>query len=347
MPNKIISRCLLLALLAIALVGTAALALPYVTPFFTPSLSSTHSFADPDAPQASDEPLQPIPLRIDLDGDKVALGERLFHEPRLSHDNTISCATCHQLAKGGTDQLPLSVGINRALTERNAPTVFNSGLNFKQFWDGRADTLEDQIDFPINHPKEMGSSWQEIVGKLQKDESYPSSFAHLYTGGIGASNIKDAIATYERSLITPNSRFDRFLRGNTKAITDQEKEGYRLFKAYGCVSCHQGVGIGGNMYGTFGVMANYFADNPPAHNERGRFNVTGRESDRSRFKVPSLRNVALTHPYFHDGSAKTLEDAVDVMAKYQLGRQLSPEETAMIVLFLGTLTGEYRGKQLQ
>jgi cytochrome c peroxidase len=348
MRNTNMGRYFLAGLLAVAIIWSIIAALPHLFSFVTPSLSNSHSFTDSDAPPANDEPIRPIPVRIEVDAEKAALGERLFHDSRLSHDNTVSCASCHDLTKGGADRLPLAVGIDGAHTERNAPTVFNCGLNFKQFWDGRADTLEDQIDFPIRHPKEMASSWEEVVGKLQQDAAFPSNFARLYANGIQAATIKDAIATYERSLSTPNAPFDRFLRGDAQAIGEQEKNGYRLFKSYGCVSCHQGVGIGGNMFGTFGVMTDSPADNPPAsHADLGRFNVTGRKMDRFLFKVPSLRNVAVTYPYFHDGSAKTLEAAVDAMAKYQLGRLLSPEETAAIVLFLKTLTGEYRGKQLQ
>jgi len=292
-------------------------------------------------------PIPPIPLHIDLDDRKVVLGEKLFHDPRLSHDNSVACAHCHNLLTGGTDRLVRSTGINGAAGDVNAPTVFNSGFNFKQFWDGRAETLEDQIDGPTHAPKEMGSNWPEIVSKLVQDASYGAAFSALYADGIQSRNIKDAIATFERSLYTPNARFDQFLRGKSDALTDEEKRGYQLFTEYGCVTCHQGVGIGGNMFETFGVMGNYFADRgneTPA--DLGRVHVTGKEQDRHVFKVPSLRNVALTPPYFHDGSAQRLEDAVATMVKYQLVRALVPAEVDLIVLFLKTLTGEYKGKTL-
>lgn len=299
-------------------------------------------------PDPSREPIRPVPPPAESDPDKVALGHRLFHDRRLSGDDTISCAHCHDLTKGGTDRLSHSTGIDSELGTINTPTVFNSGLNFKQFWDGRAATLEDQIEDPIHDPKEMNSTWPAILSKLRGDPTYVASFASLYPAGIDSSSIKDAIATFERSLVTPDSRFDRYLRGDMDAIDVVEKEGYRLFKVYGCASCHQGAGVGGNMYARFGVMANYFADRGKVTREDlGRFNVTGKEKDRYRFKVPGLRNVALTAPYFHDGSAPTLEAAVNVMAKYQLGREIGLEDTTRIVRFLGTLTGEYQGSLLK
>jgi cytochrome c peroxidase len=295
----------------------------------------------------TNEPILPIPLDVEVNEKKVALGEKLFNEPQLSRDNTVSCATCHVLSKGGTDLRPHSVGINGGRGEINAPTVFNSGFNFKQFWDGRAETLEEQIDGPTHNEKEMGTTWAEITGKLAASPDYTAAFAELYPDGIQSRNVKDAIAEFERSLSTPNSRFDRFLRGDAQALTDEEKEGYQLFKAYGCVSCHQGINIGGNMFQKFGVMDNYFADRGGiTRADLGRFNVTADEADRYVFKVASLRNVALTPPYFHDGSAKRLEDAVSVMGRYQLGRPLSPDEVRLLVGFLKTLSGEYKGKSL-
>jgi cytochrome c peroxidase len=299
------------------------------------------------AVSANNEPIYPIPQHVELDARKVALGHRLFHDPRLSGDGTTSCASCHDLGRGGTDQRPRSVGIGGRLGTVNAPTVFNSSFNFKQFWDGRAETLEAQIDGPIHDPREMRSNWPEITGKLKEDPGYVAAFASLYGGGIRPNHVKDAIATFERSLITPNSRFDKFLRGDHAAITEEEKEGYLLFKSLGCVACHQGVSVGGNMFQTFGVMADYFADRGGLTSaDLGRFNVTGQEQDRYRFKVPSLRNVERTAPYFHDGSAATLEQAVTVMARYQLGRALSAADVGRIVQFLRTLTGEYGGRSL-
>lgn len=293
------------------------------------------------------EPIQPIPLNIDLNPNKVVLGERLFNEPKLSHDNTVACVTCHSLKTGGADRLVHSIGINGAIGAVNTPTVFNSGFNFRQFWDGRAATLEDQIEGPTTARHEMGSNWEEVIAKLKTDPGYVATFSKLYQTGITRENIKDSLATYIRSLYTPNSRFDRYLRGDMSAITPQEKEGYRLFKEYGCVSCHQGVNVGGNLFQKFGVLEDYFANRGNlTDSDRGLANVTGDSSDMQVFKVPSLRNVELTPPYFHDGLGTTLEEAVSAMAKYQLGRQLSQTEINSIVQFLKTLTGEYQGKPL-
>jgi cytochrome c peroxidase len=233
-----------------------------------------------------------------------------------------------------------SIGINGAEGDINAPTVFNCGLNFKQFWDGRADTLEEQIDGPTHNPKEMGSTWPQIVEKLAADADLVKVFAASYPAGVTSDTIKDAIATFERSLTTPDSRFDRYLRGDTKALTEDEKKGYGLFKSLGCISCHQGMNAGGNMFQPFGVMADYFANRTETKADLGRYNVTGLPQDKHKFRVPGLRNVELTAPYFHDASAKTLEDAVRLMAEYQLGQPIDDEKVRLITAFLKTLTGE-------
>jgi len=294
------------------------------------------------------EPIKPIPQAIQLDNRKVKLGEKLFHDPSLSRDGTVSCASCHNLQTGGTDRLTHSVGIKKAEGPINAPTVFNSAFHFKQFWDGRAESLEDQVDGPAQAEKEMGSTWNDIIAKLQRSPAYVATFGQIYPDGIQPANIRNAIAEFERSLITPNSRFDRYLRGDNSALTDDEREGYRKFKLYGCITCHQGVNVGGNMFQPFGLMGDYFADRGNiTKSDLGRYNVTGKEEDKFVFKVPSLRNVALTAPYFHDGSAKTLEAAVTTMAQYQLGRELPTEDRDQIVKFLKSLTGEYNGKPLE
>jgi cytochrome c peroxidase len=291
----------------------------------------------------SNEPIEPLPLTVDLDERKVSLGNKLFHDPQLSGDNTVSCASCHSLDKGGTDQLPKSVGIAAQVGEVNAPTVFNVAYNFRQFWDGRAETLEDQADGPVHNPKEMGSNWQQITTKLKQSPDYVAEFEAIYPDGIRNHNIVDAIATFERSLITPNSRFDRYLRGEQDILTVEEKNGYRLFKEYGCSSCHQGTNVGGNLFEKFGVMAR---DGRASRSKAdlGRYNVTGDEADRYVFKVPTLRNIALTGPYFHDGSAATLDETVNTMAVFQLARTLTPNEIHDIVRFLNSLTGEQKTK---
>jgi cytochrome c peroxidase len=291
--------------------------------------------------------IEPIPLKIALNEQKVDLGQKLFNEPKLSADNTIACVKCHSLDTGGTDRLALSRGINNTLGIINTPTVFNSGLNFRMHWNGVVKTLEEQIDKPIHSERVMASNWPDIINKLKQSPEYTSMFNQIYNDDINSDNIKDAIATFERSLYTPNSRFDKFLRGDKNALTPEEKEGYSRFRAYGCVSCHQGINIGGNLFQTFGLFGNYFEDRGNVTEaDWGRFKVTKNESDRYMFRVPSLRNVALTKPYFHDGTAETLEEAVTIMGKYQLGRQLSEQDVELIVKFLKTLTGEYQGKPL-
>ncbi len=294
------------------------------------------------------EPIQPIRMPDHIDRKKVKLGDHLFHDVRLSVDNTISCATCHDLASAGDDGLRIAVGINGVEGSVNTPTVFNSGLQIAQFWDGRAETLEEQATIPIHNPKEMGSSWSQVVGKIGKDPAYLATFSQLYNDAITAKNIQDAIATFERSLLTVNSPFDRFLLGDKNAISSEEKEGYRLFKDYGCTSCHQGAAVGGNMFQQFGVFRDYFTDHPIENRaDFGRYNITGSEEDRWKFKVPSLRLVTLTAPYFHNGRAKTLEQAVKIMGKYQLGREIPDHDVTLIIKFLETLAGEYQGKPLR
>lgn len=288
-----------------------------------------------------------LPQTLPLNTDKVALGKLLFHDPRLSKDDTISCASCHKLGSGGVDNLARSVGVAGGIGGINAPTVFNSGLNFVQFWDGRAATLEDQVDGPVNHPLEMASSWAQITIKLTADPNYPRLFSALYKDGITAATIKDALATFERSLITPNARFDKFLNGDANALTTQEQQGYALFKSYGCASCHQGQNLGGNMFEKMGLMGDYFAERGnKTDGDKGRFNITGKEQNLHEFRVPPLRNVALTAPYFHDGHAQTLEEAISIMAKYQLGRPMPATDLSAIAAFLHSLTGEYQGQPL-
>ena len=289
---------------------------------------------------SSKEPISPLPSLLQLNPRKVALGQKLFDDKRLSRDGTIACASCHDLRAGGDDGRVVSVGLGGALGGINAPTVFNSGLNFAQFWDGRAGTLEDQIDGPIQHPQEMGTTWPAVIARLRIVPDYAKSFGRLYPDGMTVRNIKDAIATFERSLVTPNSRFDRFLNGDGQAITEEEHKGYTYFKSLGCVSCHQGINIGGNMFQPFGVMLSRQGKNSAVSRlDLGRYNVTGLEEDKFVFKVPSLRNVALTAPYFHDGSAPDLPAAVRVMAEAQLGRRLTDDQVRSIVAFLNTLTG--------
>lgn len=294
------------------------------------------------------EPISPLPVLAPDAPMRVALGERLFHDPILSRDRNISCASCHDLGRGGSDRRARSEGVGGALGPINSPTVFNTVFNFAQFWDGRAATLEAQIAGPLHDPLEMASSWAQALERLQADPAYRRAFAAAYEQGISRETLTDALASFERSLVTPDAPFDRYLRGDTAAIAPEAIEGYARFKSYGCTSCHQGVNVGGNLFQRFGVMGDYFADRGDiARGDLGRFNVTGRAEDRHVFKVPGLRNVSATAPYFHDGSAATLEDAVAVMGRYQLGRELDGEDRRLIAAFLRTLSGNYRGIPVQ
>ncbi len=343
-PPKLSDRWTLISLLV-----TLTL-LAIMTVWITLSDKRVHSFSiEPEKPEhlISSEPILPIPLKATLDPAKVALGQRLFFDTRLSANNTISCASCHDLTQGGADNKIVATGINGAQGSINTPTVFNSQLNFVQFWDGRAETLFEQLDFPIFHPAEMGSNWPDIIEKLSQSTDYLKAFKWLYADGMTTNNIKDTLVEFEKSLLTPNSRFDQYLRGDQGALSLKERQGYLLFKSYGCTACHQGVNVGGNMFQKLGVMGDYFIDRGNiTEADKGRFNVTGQEKDLYYFRVPGLRNVALTPPYLHDGSAKTLKQVINIMAKYQLGRIIPDEDVKLIEQFLQTLTGEYGGKPL-
>lgn len=327
---------ILLALLVlIGLWGSGAALLP--------SGPGTAEGAKPFYVPPGREPIAPLPASLALDARKVALGKRLFSDTRLSRDNSIACSSCHDLTKAGVDGRPRSVGLDGQLGDRNAPTVFNAVFNFRQFWDGRAATLEEQIDGPVHNPKELASSWPEVIAKLRADKDYVSGFRALY-GSLETQHVKNAIAEFERSLITPGSRFDRYLAGARDALAPEELKGYELFKSYGCAACHQGVNVGGNLYERLGVMRVFFKGAPAgAATNLGREAVTGKAEDRYVFKVPSLRNVALTAPYFHDGSVATLDEAVLIMGQYQLGIEIPQDDIKLIVKFLHTLTGEYAG----
>jgi cytochrome c peroxidase len=294
-------------------------------------------------PDTDNRPITPIPENLALDPLKVKLGRILFHDKRLSKDNTIACSSCHDLNRAGQDGLAVAVGINRLTGTVNSPTVLNSGFAFRQFWDGRAPNLEIQVEGPIHNPIEMNSNWQEVIAKLNNDPQLVTPFSAIWKDGITPNNIQEAIAEFERSLITPNSPFDRYLKGDNSALTKIEIKGWNLFRDLGCISCHQGVSIGNNMYANLGVMGDYFGDRgrPIVKSDLGRYNVTGKDRDKHVFKVPSLRNIALTAPYFHDGSIDTLDEVVNTMARYQLGINLSKNQRDHLVAFLESLTGEF------
>lgn len=305
------------------------------------------------AAEFANEPIRPIPDSFPYDPQKAALGELLYSDTRLSADGTVSCATCHGLNTAGVDNKRYSEGIDGQKGGVNAPTVYNACFNFVQFWDGRAATLAEQAGGPPLNPVEMGcSSFDEIVARLSADKAFVRSFTEVYPEGLSQATITDAIAEFEKTLITPNSAFDRYLKGDSTAMTDEQKEGYDLFKKYDCATCHAGVIMGGQTYELMGQRANYFEDRDLTlksgltDGDNGRWAQTKVERDRYRFKTPTLRNVALTYPYYHDGSVETLDQAISMMAKYQVGRSMPEKDVAKVKAFLEAQTGEYQGKLL-
>ncbi len=290
----------------------------------------------------TEEPIRPIPPKVGFDSDRAAIGERLFHDVRLSPGRQESCASCHPLDHGGMDGLPVAMRPDGSSHLRNTPTVFNAALNTTYNWDGVAHTLESHADRIIR--KLMKISWNEVIARLRSDSDYTSAFRAFYKDGLTRANILDALATFERSIITPNCRFDRFLRGQQDTLTEREARGYQLFKRYGCITCHQGINVGGNLYQKFGVFKDMASHKAPI--DLGRIRITNVPRDEEVFRVPSLRNVAVTAPYFHDGREPDLTKAVETMAKVQLGKALPHEHADLIVEFLRTLTGEFRGALL-
>ena len=305
---------------------------------------------DDDLPAArAAEPVRPIDPSVEADPAKVALGYALFHDARLSVDNTVSCASCHDLSTAGVDNHQYSHGVDDQVGGVNAPTVYNAVYNFVQFWDGRAKTLADQAAGPPLNPIEMASeSFVQIIAKLAADKDFAKAFNAVYPDGLTEANITDAIEEFERTLVTPDSRFDKWLRGDDSALKADELAGYELFKKYDCATCHAGPNLGGLSYELMGLRADYFADRglEMTHEDNGRYKETQLERDRHRFKVPGLRNVEHTWPYYHDGTRVTLEEAVRDMGIYQSGVELTDIEIDNISDFLRTLTGEYQGKKI-
>lgn len=293
------------------------------------------------------EPVQPLPLDHGQDPRIAELGDRMFHDVRLSVDNTLSCASCHALDKGGTDQARFSTGVQKQINNINSPTIFNTDLQFAQFWDGRAPTLEAQADGPVNNPIEMGSNWEIAMEKLRAATDVVEAFEALFPDGLTPANVMTCIAAFERTLLTP-SRFDQYLRGDHSALTEEEKEGYEIFKSHACATCHSGPALGGVSYEKMGLKRDYFKErgNEILGRDMGRYNVTQNEKDRHRFKTPTLRNIERTFPYFHDGSTSDLKEAVKIMADLQSPRALSDAEADRLTLFLKSLTGEYNGQAL-
>ncbi len=285
----------------------------------------------------ANEPVQPIsPVKV-INLAQVELGKKLFFDPRLSKSGFISCNSCHNLSMGGTDNLKTSIGHKWQQGPINSPTVLNSSLNIAQFWDGRAADLKEQAGGPIANPGEMASTHTLAIDVLQSMPGYVTEFKQVFgTDKIDIDQVTQAIAEFEKTLVTPNSRFDQWLLGNKNAITDTELAGYNLFKQVGCTACHNGEALGGTSFQKMGLVKPYITTNKA----EGLSAVTGKDADRFKFKVPTLRNVEMTYPYFHDGEAATLTEAVDIMGRLQLGKHFSESENAQIVAFLKTLTGE-------
>ena len=282
--------------------------------------------------------IKPIPVVQEINLAMVELGKKLYFDPRLSKSGFISCNSCHNLSMGGTDNIKTSIGHNWAQGPINAPTVLNSSLSVAQFWDGRAADLKEQAGGPIANPGEMAFTHVLAVDVLQSIPQYVREFKQVFGEDttIDIDQVTDAIAEFEKTLVTPNSRFDHFLMGDINALTVQERAGYKLFLDSGCAACHNGPALGGTSFQKMGIIEPYVTANPA----EGLAAVTGKDADRFKFKVPTLRNVELTYPYFHDGEAATLEEAVDIMGRLQLGRKYSASETDSIVAFMKTLTGD-------
>lgn len=281
------------------------------------------------------EPISPIPQTVEYDKAKALLGKKLFFDTALSRDNTVCCNSCHVLREGGADENQVSVGVEGRKGNIQSPTVYNARYNFKQFWNGRARNLKEQASGPINNPHEQDMNPQLIEKRLNASKIYRNLFKKIYhTTRISYNEVINAIVEFEKILITPNAKFDRYLRGEVK-LSQQEEKGYALFKQYGCITCHNGINIGGNSFQKMGTFFPYKtkADYPD------RAKVTGLKRYKNVFKVPTLRNIALTSPYFHDGSAKTLLQAVQRMSHFNLGVEIPKKDAKDIVAFLKTLTG--------
>jgi cytochrome c peroxidase len=273
----------------------------------------------------AEEPITPVPEPPPIDPRKVKLGERLFGDPRLSHDSSRSCSSCHDLSTNGASTKRQDIGLDGSSLPFNTPTIFNATLNFRLGWEGKLRTIESDAEAALQNPQVMGASISEVVARLAADPDLRKEFTAAYGSGPDAANMVDAIASFERTLVTPGSKFDRWLTGDAAALSTEELDGYRLFKSLGCVSCHQGVNVGGNLFERHGIFHPLASPKPEI------------------LRVPSLRNVATTPPYFHDGSAPTLNDAVRKMGLAQLNSTLTEQQVDAIVAYLQTLTGKYRG----
>jgi cytochrome c peroxidase len=307
---------------------------------------STYPVSAASNRQMSYEPIRPLEQEVGLPIGQVRLGQALFHDPLLSSSGQVSCASCHDIRQGGgaiaapyMKKLP-----NGEIAKVSVPTIFGVGLNFRHRWDGSGRNLADQVDGPLSNAGMMGSNWPDVIRYLKKTNQYKDLFRSAFEdGAITEQNARQALIVYQRFLTPINSPFDQYLYGNKEAISLEAIEGYRLFKRYGCASCHQGRNVGGNMFQKLGVVEPYYSSSNNRGYEAvdlGLYHQTGKEQDRHVYKVPTLRNIVLTAPYLHDGSVETLDKVVDIMAKHQLGRVLSSHDRNCIVAFLQTLTGE-------
>ena len=289
-------------------------------------IGSMAAAQSPTLPDATLEPITPIPTMPRQDPKRVALGERLWGDQHLSHDNTRNCLSCHDTRSNGASANAHDLAPDGKSLPLNTLTIFNATLNFRLNWEGNFVSLEREAEQALRNPAIMASTPDEVVSKLRADPTIVRQFRDAYESEPNIAVVLDAIVTYERSLVTPGSRFDRWLAGETGAVTPEELAGYQLFKSLGCVSCHQGVNVGGNMFQRHGIFRPLGTPEP------------------EMVRVPSLRNVAVTPPYFHDGSAEMLSGAVKAMGAAQLDRVLTDDQVGALVVFLNTLTGTYRGQ---
>lgn len=294
--------------------------------FLLPVLVGLSGLATAEQPTTVAEPITPIPNPPHDTSGRAALGEDLFNDVRLSHENRRACSSCHDVNANGASAQVKDHSASGAPLRVNTNTVFNAALSFRLNWTGNLRTLEDQAERSLMEPSLMATTWPELLGKLKADPILVDRFRRAEGRDPDRAGVIDALTTYERTLLTPDSRFDQWLRGDPAALTAEELEGYRVFKSTGCIACHQGVNVGGNLFEKNGIFKPLVDGEPEV------------------MRVPSLRNVATTPPYFHDGSAPTLGGAIQRMAEAQLGRRLTDDQVHLVVAFLRSLTGQYRGK---
>ncbi len=299
----------------------------------------------------------PAPANNPTTAEKIELGKALYFDPRISSTGTVSCNSCHNVMAGGDDSRPTSMGVHGQQGGRSAPTVWNAAFYSTQFWDGRADTLEDQAKGPMTNPIEMGmKDHDSVIDRLKQIPGYKALFKSAFgNDDMSIDQAAMAIAAYERTLITPNSAYDRFVKGDKSALTEQQQKGMQLFAETGCASCHSGPAFNGQQGVEIGtpVLMKFptFTDNSYVKqydfmSDTGREEVTGNKADAHMFRIPTLRNIALTAPYFHNGRVNDLKTAVKVMAKTQLNTDLQDEQVAQIVAFLDSLTGEFPAQSM-